>query len=693
MSPPSPSFTFSISSRLTLGLVLLLGIAFLGLLSSLWFQQRLMNSLQDLGTRHIDRLHSVEAAVSHFLERHLFVREMLLNPESEQLMEYREEFYDSLDSYRAEMGKLRQEAERAGDAELLRILDSMGRQGDQTFQVMSGIVTYATDGFGDMALEDLRGTAQPLMTQRYQNFLTLRELYRLRITELMQEKRNEVERFQMLNWALFVVLAILGSLSLGVIRRSIMSSVRQLEEQAMRLARGEALGSSLHPIPSELYPIHSSLTVISSSLTQLEQQAQRIAQGDLGAEVKPRSEQDTLGRTFNQMAQSLRENERNRKELFWLREASDLLRAGMYRLNLRTQEFTLVGDAVPQILGLRTEAQRTTHLEFWPSSYAEFVLPDDRERVLKTLAEARQKQQGFAMRFQVRRSTEEGECWVAEMGRVVQGPGDTPYLLGVVQEITQQVRREEQLKATQNQLIQSTKMATMGEMLAMIAHQWRQPLATINAIAATVSLETQLQRNNPEKVITQLQKIQETSHFLSRTINDFRNFFRPDKDREAIQLSVLMERSLEVMSSPFQKHQVQFIRETQELPALLTHPNELQQVLLNLLKNALDVLVEREIPTKQIVFRLFSEHEQQVLELEDNAGGIPEDVLPQIFEPYFSTKSKLNGTGLGLYMSKMIIEDHLQGALVAENRTHGACFRVTIPPLSEQRSTELTAAN
>ena len=236
----------------------------------------------------------------------------------------------------------------------------------------------------------------------------------------------------------------------------------------------------------------------------------------------------------------------------------------------------------------------------------------------------------------------------------------------------------DELQQMQQQLVQSTKMASMGEMLAMIAHQWRQPLATINVIASSIKLEQQLGNATTEGTLEKLKKIQDNTSFLSRTINDFRDFFRPDRQRAFVQLNELVQRTMEIIGLSLQKQDIELVKEFGELPPLELFPNEVQQALINLFKNAEEALEESGTDKKRLIVRTYVQQDKQILEVQDNAGGIPEDVVDQIFFPYFSTKNKLNGTGLGLYMSRMIIEDHLGGKLTVVNKDGGACFRVEL---------------
>ncbi|MFZ8919209.1 MAG: sensor histidine kinase, partial [bacterium] len=159
----------------------------------------------------------------------------------------------------------------------------------------------------------------------------------------------------------------------------------------------------------------------------------------------------------------------------------------------------------------------------------------------------------------------------------------------------------EELQQMQQQLVQSTKMASMGEMLAMIAHQWRQPLATINVIAASITLEQQLGNATTEGTLEKLKKIQDTTSFLSRTINDFRDFFRPDRQRAFVQLNELVQRTVEIIGLSLQTQNIELVKEFGELPQLELFPNEIQQALINLLKNAEEALEESGIDKKKLI--------------------------------------------------------------------------------------------
>ena len=234
------------------------------------------------------------------------------------------------------------------------------------------------------------------------------------------------------------------------------------------------------------------------------------------------------------------------------------------------------------------------------------------------------------------------------------------------------------LAQTQKQLVQSTKMAAVGEMLAMIAHQWRQPLSVIGMITSGLTLKGQM--NKIDTTFTnEIEKLQNQIRFLSGTIEDFRNFFRPNDKLESVQLGDIVMITVKMFEPILHKSGIELQKEIIDVPSVRVHQSELQQVIMNLLKNAMDALLEKQPKLRQIKIRVGQKDNHQILEVQDNAGGIDGEIIDRIFDPYFTTKGKLNGTGLGLYMSKLIIEEHFRGKLSVQNQDSGANFRIELP--------------
>ncbi len=223
------------------------------------------------------------------------------------------------------------------------------------------------------------------------------------------------------------------------------------------------------------------------------------------------------------------------------------------------------------------------------------------------------------------------------------------------------------------------RLAQMGEMISMIAHQWRQPLSTISAIISSVQLDLSLRGEEEKPHFTDLEKVSEHIQFLSNTIDDFRHFFNPNKSKDQARLSALLDNALGIMNQSFLQKKIDVICDFDRLQRPLTlYASELVHVFLNLMKNALDALVETKKENAYVFIRGSQYENKSIIVFEDNAGGIPSDILDKIFEPYFTTKDERNGTGLGLYMSKMIVEEHCNGNLLVENTDVGARFSIVL---------------
>ncbi len=237
-------------------------------------------------------------------------------------------------------------------------------------------------------------------------------------------------------------------------------------------------------------------------------------------------------------------------------------------------------------------------------------------------------------------------------------------------------------KEKEKLLIHQSRLAQMGEMISMIAHQWRQPLNAISTSSANLKLLMELDKYEKNKFSETLGQIDDYIQHLSQTIDDFRNFFKPDKQQETTTIGEIIHKSLNIIEKSFQGNEISLDIDINEDATLSTYPHELMQVILNILKNAEDILLERHIKNKNISIRHEIIHEGHLLTFEDNAGGIPEEIIEKIFDPYFSTKDQKNGTGLGLYMSKVIINEHCKGFIDVQNREKGAAFIIKLPRAS-----------
>ena len=233
------------------------------------------------------------------------------------------------------------------------------------------------------------------------------------------------------------------------------------------------------------------------------------------------------------------------------------------------------------------------------------------------------------------------------------------------------------LKDKERQIMQQSKLVQMGEMINMIAHQWRQPLNALSAIAIKMDMKNEMDMLSKEEIEKSASFIQKTVQNMSDTINSFLNFAKGNSIKEKFEINELLEDVLNMMKAQLDSHNIDIEINT-ELIYFHSHKNEILQILLNLISNARDVLVERKKEDKKIKINIYTEDNYGVIEVEDNAGGIDEKIIDRIFEPYFTTKGP-KGTGLGLYMSKMLATEKLKGDILVENGKEGARFRLLIP--------------
>jgi len=234
-------------------------------------------------------------------------------------------------------------------------------------------------------------------------------------------------------------------------------------------------------------------------------------------------------------------------------------------------------------------------------------------------------------------------------------------------------------KEHQMLLFQQAKLAQMGEMISMIAHQWRQPLSILFMIIQTLELNYAKDKLEDEKSFDNLIKdSSDQIKLMSSTIDDFMNFFKPDKKIEKFDVNYQIERSLSLLNKLMLSYNIDIRFVSNGNINTLGYPNEFGQVIINLIANAKDAILEKNISNGIIDINSRIENDTVIIEIRDNAKGIDESILNKIFNPYFSTKFEDEGTGLGLYMSKLIIEEHMYGKISVKNLNDGACFRIEL---------------
>jgi two-component system, NtrC family, C4-dicarboxylate transport sensor histidine kinase DctB len=329
--------------------------------------------------------------------------------------------------------------------------------------------------------------------------------------------------------------------------------------------------------------------------------------------------------------------------------------------------------------------------------YVEPRYHDDLMRLIETA----DKVDGFETRMYRK---DRSIIWVCIGLRTVRdSEGNRLFFEGMLEEITNRKLAEQALRESEQQyrqlsealeqrvkeavkelrekdriLIVQGRQAVMGEMISNIAHQWRQPLNMLGLLIQELLITWKRGEMTDEAFRGNLERSLEIIRGVSRTIDDFRYFFRPDEGRVEFRVIEPIEKALSLLSGSFSIHGIDAGIEAAGDPVITGFLNEFVQVILNILINARDALIARGPQNPSIKVRIFTEDGRTVISIADNAGGIPDEIMERIFEPYFTTKGPQQGTGIGLFMSRTIIEKSMNGKLFARNEGDGAEFRIEI---------------
>ncbi len=247
-------------------------------------------------------------------------------------------------------------------------------------------------------------------------------------------------------------------------------------------------------------------------------------------------------------------------------------------------------------------------------------------------------------------------------------------LLDIIDKLKEQ---ERMIEERNRQLFAQSKRAEIGEMIGNIAHQWRQPLAILNTVVAILKEKNAMDELSKEELAEKIESIQHHIAYMSETIEDFMNYYRPDKEKSLFNISEAIYKALDIVNFSLAKNfdvsvELQ-IDETLQAYGLI---NEFVQVLVTILSNIRDVIIEKQLQKANVFIWLFKENKKIYLSIRDDCGGIANENLSKIFDPYFTTKHQSMGTGLGLYIAKMIVEDNMGGRLHASNENGGAKFTI-----------------
>jgi PAS domain S-box-containing protein len=276
--------------------------------------------------------------------------------------------------------------------------------------------------------------------------------------------------------------------------------------------------------------------------------------------------------------------------------------------------------------------------------------------------------------------------------------------IAAIRDVTERIMREKQLKQTNQELrklkenlqkkvnktvlelrnkdhliIKQSRHAAMGEMIGNIAHQWRQPLAAVAAIVQDIEDAYEYKELDKKYLADSVEKTMKQLNYMSRTIDDFRNFFKPNKEKIEFSIQKIIEDTMSFVEKSFAYHNIKINFVVKKDSTIRGFSNEYSQTILNILNNSKDAILENKIEAGQIEIKVdVNQQNQSVVTIQDNGGGIPDDIVDKIFDPYFSTKEQGKGTGIGLYMAKMIIEENMKGKLLADNLQNGAVFQIIV---------------
>ena len=296
--------------------------------------------------------------------------------------------------------------------------------------------------------------------------------------------------------------------------------------------------------------------------------------------------------------------------------------------------------------------------EILNTSFIKLVHPNDVSLTLKELEKLSHGETTFY--FENRYKHKNGEyktlAWSAN------SLPENKLLYAMAQDITE-------LKEKSNIMYQQSKMAAMGEMTANIAHQWRQPLSIISTASSGILLKKMADDLDEQFLINTMNQITQSTQYLSDTIEGFRNFYTPYKEQTTFTIDYIFTKTLDLVKKRYDNDNIKIIKEIEDIK-IKSFENELLQVIINLLNNARDQLIKLDLEKKLIFIKAYKKDKQVFIEIIDNGNGIKEDIINRIFEPYFTTKNKAVGTGIGLYMSEEITTKHLKGKLLVKNSTY-----------------------
>ncbi len=318
-------------------------------------------------------------------------------------------------------------------------------------------------------------------------------------------------------------------------------------------------------------------------------------------------------------------------------------------------------------------------------TYASCIYPDDLKIVIEEVTLSSQEGLSYFKHEPYRVITKNGNTkWVLDYTVIQRDENNNiTHYVGYINDITKE-------KAKERLLAEQSKMVSMGEMIGNIAHQWRQPLSIISTGATGLKFQKTFGTLTDELFIETCDMIADNAQYLSKTIDDFRDYIKGDRKKILFNIKDTIESFLNIVGPSIKNHNINFIYNVENDIKVEGYPNELIQCLINIYNNSKDVLCQTKginEDHKFVFLDVYVQNNHVIINIKDSGGGIPTDILSQIFEPYFTTKHKSRGTGLGLHMTYNLIVDGMHGTIKAYNTTYeyestnytGAQFVISLP--------------
>ena len=315
-------------------------------------------------------------------------------------------------------------------------------------------------------------------------------------------------------------------------------------------------------------------------------------------------------------------------------------------------------------------------------SFSSIVHPEDVNYLQSSIHHALNQQNPWKTEYRIITKTGSSK-WVSETGvGIFSATNELQYLEGFILDVSDRKKQDAERKEAAAQIIQASKLATLGEMATSVAHELNQPLSVIRMVVGNIQRKISQGNSDPEYLSSKLARIEQQTTRAASIINHMRMFGRKAKEKPtAVDPRQVVSHALELVGEQLRLADITVVTELAEhCPPVLGHSIQMEQVVLNFISNARDAMTGSDGESK-ITLRVFADPQGVHITTEDTGGGIPEAVLPRIFEPFYTTKDMDKGTGLGLSVSYGIIRE-MKGSIVAENTNDGARFTITLPALS-----------